>query len=72
MVGEEAWLYAWQQRNAVLIRAHVWFNQSTRVSWSVRDEKVEEVSSVPAASGLGLPGFLCAGFPDDQPHTHTS
>ena len=44
---------------------------SARVSWSVRDEKGEEVSSGPAETGLGLPGFLSAGFPDDQPHTDT-
>ena len=37
----------------------------------LRDEKGEEVSSGPAETGLGLPGFLSAGFPDDQPHTDT-
>ena len=37
----------------------------------MRDEKGEEVSSGPAETGLGLPGFLSAGFPDDQPHTDT-
>ena len=37
----------------------------------LRAEKGEEVSSGPAETGLGLPGFLSAGFPDDQPHTDT-
>ena len=37
----------------------------------LEDEKGEEVSSGPAETGLGLPGFLSAGFPDDQPHTDT-